>query len=156
MARYAAVGVSAGSVAAGSPESALAVMQPGSGMVKPGIYEIIIGCSTSAVDTQVTHVVQRISAAGSGGTTPTPEPLDPDNPKASVCTTRSGHTGEPTYTGAAWLQLALHLRSTFRWVARQPDGNLFIKATASHGAAHKRTTAGSGTPALTTTMHWDE
>lgn len=147
---YVVNGASAGADAA---ETAVGITQ-GATLRRPLLYEFGIGCAAAPTDAQFTIAFGHTTAAGSGGTTPTPGPVDGDNTIASAVTARIGHTGEPTYAGIPFA-VPIHHRNTYRWIAR--IGKEFgMKVAAAAGFGLKRTAASSGTPAMTGVLMWSE
>lgn len=150
MAKYGAKG---SSTASAVPRTALTIVQ-GATTVRAKLYDILMGCPATPADAQLTYTLQRFTAAGTPGTTPTPEPLDGGDAAAN-CTCGVAHTAEPTYAGASPLELPLHQRASHRWVARQ-GGEIVLIKTAANGYGMKKTAETSGTPQITVTMHWEE
>ena len=148
MAKYSASGVSE---AAANPDTSLTVT--GAATLRPKIYDILMGSSATPADAQVSHTVQRTTAAGTS-TAVTPEPLETGD-RAATCAAGQTHSAEPTYAGVAFIILPIHQRASFRWVARQ-GGELIISATAANGIGHKRTACTTGTPAVNSTIMWEE
>ena len=91
-----------------------------------------LGCSATPADNAILWFLQRITTTGTGGSTPTPQPLDPGDPAAAVVCNRA-HSTDPTYTAnAVLLRLALNQRATHR-VQFDPDAPAVIPATAANG-----------------------
>ena len=149
MAKYSASGVCTASVAV--PRSSLTVT--GGTNLRPKVYDILFGCSSTPADVQVTHTAQRTTAAGTN-TAVTPEPLETDD-RAATCAAGQTHTLEPTFAGVAWIILPIHARASFRWVART-GGELIISRTSGHGIGVKKTAETSGTATINTTIMWEE
>lgn len=100
--------------------------------VRPAIYDIIVSSRAAPNDYAVGYEFNRSTAAGTGGSAPTPQKLDPGSPAAET-TVLVGPTGEGTYTAnEVVLFIAKNMRVTYRWIAA-PRGELIIPATASNG-----------------------
>lgn len=146
--RYAAVGPSA---SGSGPNTAVAVVAAAT--VRPAIYEVMAGSSTTPADQTFQLVAQRFTAAGTG-TSVTPEPLDASE-AAALSTAAVTHSAEPTYTsGKSLLDVSINQRATFRWVAA-PGGELRAPATASNGIGVKNQ-ASSAALVIRVTVHWEE
>jgi hypothetical protein len=101
--------------------------------VRPCIYDLILGSSATPADNALLWQIQRFTAAGTAGSSPTPTPLDAADP-ASQTTAGIALSAEPTYTANLYLlRVALNARATHRWIC-DPDGPLRLPATASNGA----------------------
>jgi len=149
MGRFAASGVC---TAAAVPGTSVGLTQ-GTELIKPKIYDILMGCSGAPADAQITHQVSRSTVAGTGGTAVTPEELDAGTANLAV---QNGPTTEPTYTaGAVLLQIPIHARGTFRWVARQ-GGEFLIPQVVAAGIGHLKVAETSGTLAVDSCFHWEE
>jgi hypothetical protein len=96
------------------------------------IFEFIVGSQATPADNALEWLLQRFTANGTAGTTPTPVALDPGDPGATA-TTGAQYSAEPTYTATGKLvDFALNQRSTQRWVA-SPRGELILPANATNG-----------------------
>ncbi len=99
--------------------------------VRPEIYDVNFGTSSTPADNALIFIAQRYTAAGTN-TSVTPSPLDPADP-AALTTGAKTYTGEPTYTANLVLfHVALNQRATHRWIADQ-RGPLKCPSTASNG-----------------------
>lgn len=104
----------------------------GATTVRPRVFDIILGSQATPADQAAEYSIKRFTAAGTAGSSPTPNPLDPSD-VASVATAGITHSAEPTYTaGSTLLDINLNQRATFRWVA-SPGMELVGPATASNG-----------------------
>lgn len=125
--KYTVTGESAAVAASETPVNLI-----GGTTVKPGIFDIVIGCQGTAADGTAIVFVQRATTAASGGSAFTPLPLDPDSP-AAIATAHVAGTTEPTYTTSGELmEIALNQRATFRWVAA-PGAELWVPKTTANG-----------------------
>lgn len=129
-----------------------AVSVKGSATHRFGIHDIVLGCTTTPADQQMQWTVGHVTTAGTG-TAVTPHPLHGDE-IAAVATAARTFTAEPTYDGVTLLEIGLHQRSTFRWVAR-PGSEFICKAATAAGIAAKVAVT-SGTPTAYATILFDE
>jgi hypothetical protein len=131
-----------------------ALTAPGAGARRAKIYDLMFGSEATPADNAFLWQLQRCTTAGTAGTNPTPNPLDPAD-AAAVTVAGQAHSVDPTLTGGALpLTVALNQRATFRWVAA-PGGELVIPATANNGFAIRTPTAG-GLVAVSCTAHFEE
>src|ERR1700682_4073328 len=84
--------------------------------IRPAIYDVSVGSSSTPADNTFQFTLGRFTAVGTS-TAATPEPLDSsDLPAISIGGIT--HSAEPTYTaGKSLLDVSLNQRATFRWVA---------------------------------------
>lgn len=121
--------------------------------IRPGIYDILLGCEATPADAAIIWYLQRYTAAGTA-TAVTPQPLDPNDP-AALASAGENHTAEPTYTSDKILfRLGLNQRASHRWVA-DPEGHIRLPATANNGAGLAPTHA-SSTVLCSATIHFWE
>lgn len=99
--------------------------------VRPKIYDLIVGSSSTPADNVGQFKVQRNSTASTGGTAITPAPIDPGDPASLSAAMMAPSMTAPTL-GTVLLQWAQNQRATFRWVAA-PGKELVAPATASNG-----------------------
>lgn len=95
------------------------------------VYDLIVGAEATPADAASLWSVQRCTTAGTAGTNPTPNSLDPADTLASTIVAGQAHSADPTGT-TELLTIPLNQRSTFRWIAA-PGSELVIPATASNG-----------------------
>lgn len=91
------------SVAASGTETQLVVTAPSNRLVR--VHRVRVSQVTHNTSEQLSLAAKRASAAGSGGSAKTAEPLEA-NQGATATTVTSGPTSEPTYTGAELLDAA--------------------------------------------------
>ena len=106
--------------------------------VRPRVYEFSVGVKTdpNTTDQQLEGALQRFTAAGTAGSSPTPLPVDPGD-TASVTTAGITHSAEPTYTATGVLMgMTMNQRAVFRWVA-VPGMEFMAPATAANGIGLK-------------------
>lgn len=99
--------------------------------VRPRLYDLVIGNQNTPVDQSGLYAVTRFTAAGTAGSSPTPTVIDPGD-VAAVATNGISHSAEPTYAATDLLQIPLHQRATFRYVAAQ-GFELVSPASAANG-----------------------
>lgn len=117
----------------GDATNGVAVYEPATGMRRIKIYDVIFAYFGTPADASFLAKFQRSTTAPSGGTSKTPQPLDPAD-AAAVTLAMDGAVTNGTLTSNAFpLTIPGNQRSTVRWVARQPDGEIVIPATASNG-----------------------
>lgn len=129
------------------------LMLIGAAAVRPKWYDFILGSDATPADVATEFSIARTTAAGTGGTGLTEEPLDPLTVAASATGIGGTFSGEPTY-GNRLMNVALNQRATFRWVAA-PEGELVTTATAANGIAC-RSIASGGTPNVNMSVFWSE
>lgn len=105
--------------------------------VRPRVYEFTIGVKTdpNTTDQQLEWAIGRVTAAGTAGSSPTPNPVDPGD-VASVATAGITHSAEPTYAATYLMDMVMNQRAVFRWVA-VPGYELVAPATAANGIGIK-------------------
>ena len=148
MKKYSVVGVDAGGAA---PQTLINVI--GSTSVRPRVYEYVVGSAATPADQTATVVLGRTTAAGTAGSSPTPQPLD-NAEVAAVCTAAITHSAEPTYSSTFLYQVPVNQRASWRWVAA-PDSEIIGTASSSNGLGLKRHAA-TGTYTLTGTVFFSE
>lgn len=124
--------------------------------VRPKLYEFAVGLTTApnSTDQQLEFALQRFTAAGTAGSSPTPLPVDPGD-VAAVATAGITHSAEPTYTSTGILfDQAINQRGMFRWVA-QPGFEFMAPATAANGLGLKNV-AITATSVILGTLCWFE
>jgi hypothetical protein len=120
-----------GSNASGSANKTL-ITVIASTTVRPAIFDLLLGNSQTPADQAAKYALQRFTAAGTAGNSPTPEPLDTGD-VAAIATTGNAHSVEPTYTAGKILwQLSLNQRASFRHVCN-PGYEFKAPATAANG-----------------------
>lgn len=125
----------------------------GSTAVEPGVYFLTVGCEDTPADASIYWYLGRTTAAGTA-TAVTPQNLGPGT-TASTTTAGENHTAEPTYTAnAILLRLALNQRATHT-IVLDPDGALYVPATANNGLGLYPNHA-SSTVLVSATMHFQE
>lgn len=109
-----------------------------SATVRPRLFEFLVSILTApnGTDQQLNFALQRFTAAGTAGSSPTPVPSDPAD-VAAVATAGITHSAEPTYTAAsALMNQCMNQRAMFRWVAA-PGYEFMAPATAANGLGLK-------------------
>lgn len=103
----------------------------GVAVLRPQIYDIMIGSVATPADNAGEYFVQRITTTGTS-TAATPAALNSGDPVANTAGGQA-HSAEPTYTaGTVCLRISTNQRATFRWVAA-PESELVGPATAANG-----------------------
>ena len=129
----------AGSGAVGADKTLVTMVSAAT--IRPAIYDIVIGCAATPGDSATKFVVQRFTAAGTPGSSVTPEPIDPADPAALASSGSGVFSVEPTYTASKILQvISLNQRAAFRWIAA-PGFEFKALATAASGIGVKSSTA---------------
>jgi hypothetical protein len=123
--------VFAGGIAAQNSATVPQAQLVGAATIRPKIYDLLIGSSSTPADQAAQFVLKRSSTASTGGTAVTPSPIDPGDPAALAAAMVAPSMTAPTL-GVALLQFAMNQRATFRWVAA-PTKELVIPATAANG-----------------------
>jgi hypothetical protein len=142
-----------GSNASGSAtKTALTVIAAAT--VRPALFDLVLGNSTTPADQAANLAIKRFTAAGTAGSSPTPQSNDPGD-VAALATAGAAHSVEPTYTaGATLLQISMNQRATFRWVA-SPGYELKAPATAANGLGVQLVAATAAT-VYDATAYWYE
>lgn len=150
--RYSVVGNATNTASATLPMLVLT----GAATVRPAVSYITVGSDATPAENAGKYIVQRTTAAGTGVGTPTPQPLDPNDP-ASLCSAQTAYTATgPTLTAGAVLhQWAQNQRATYQWWAN-PGFELKIPATAANGLAILPTVVGGSAVNMVFTVGWDE
>ena len=114
-----------------------AVTVVGSTTVRPRLSEFSAGTVTNpnATDQQLEFAIGRFTAAGTAGSAPTPNPVDPAD-VAALSTGGITHSAEPTYASTYFQDLPQNQRALFRWVAN-PGQEYVGPAAASNGIGLK-------------------
>lgn len=127
--------------------------QPSTALKRLMAKFIAIGSDATA-DNAYTVKVQRVTAAGSGGTSWTPTALDPADGAASALF-RYAETTDPTITSSSdLLSLSGHQRANIQWYA-PPGGELVVPVTNSNGIALVCTVLVAAFNSQYT-VHWEE
>lgn len=135
-----------------TPLSIGSIEQPGSGMRRFSVEDLVFGCNGTPADASIRLQAQRSTTAATG-TAFTPVLLDPAD-VASVILPKSNNTVEGTKTANAFaLDISLNQRLTFRWVAR-PGRGIIVPATANNGLHFPTPTAPAVAASLT--LHYEE
>jgi len=119
---------------AAAPQTLLELL--GSATVRPRISEFDVGSNSTPADQSATIVLGRFTVVGTGGSAPTPTPLDAQE-VAAVSTANIARTAEPTYAATFLYTIALNQRASWRWVAA-PDYEFICTAGAATGLGLKR------------------
>lgn len=111
-----------------------AVTIVGATTVRIRVYELEVGLTTApnATDQQLEFGAGRFTAAGTAGSAPTPNPIDPAD-VASTATAGITHSAEPTYAATYLMDNAENQRAFFRWVWNGPGYEWVMPATAANG-----------------------
>lgn len=103
---------------------------------------------TVSSDIQTRVQAKRFTAAGTAGSSPTPAPVDPNDP-ASTFTAGSALSAEPTYTAGVILDdVGFNPRGQYVWFAQDKDAELILPATAANGVGFLVTTLGGSTTVI--------
>jgi len=103
-------------------------------LTSAAINDIEFGTCSTPADNYIEFDVSRQTAAGSGGTTATPNALDPTK-RAAGTVAYCNATGEGTVTAnSSVLYIPTNQRASYRWVA-VPGAELIIPATNLAGFA---------------------
>ncbi len=107
----------------------------GSASVRAKLYAFDLSSEATPADNSVKFGLQRCTTAGTPGSNPAPQAMDPADPSAqSTCGLATFSVG-PTLTANAFLWLAsLNLRATYHYQAA-PTKEFVIPATANNGLA---------------------
>lgn len=133
MARYSA---STSGVTNTASQSVLYGAMPASPARRAKIAEVLIGSGAAGADQAANYRIQRITdeAATPGGTAITPVAHEPTDPAANFSSFVADPSSEPTLDSSGIvLDLAIHQRATYRWVAQPDRGEIVIPATEDNG-----------------------
>ncbi len=122
--------------------------------IRPRIYDIMIGATSTPADIASDIHVARFTAVGTAGSSVTPIALDPLS-VAATATAGQAHSAEPTYAGVSLLSFGLYQRNTVRWVCSVEGGEIIATAAANNGIG-VYTKASGATPTHSMTIHWRE
>lgn len=123
--------------------------------IRPEVQEVVVSCAATPADQTAKFLLQRFTAAGTAGSSPTPEPHDPDDPAALAAAGSGVFTVEPTYTsGKIMLTFAVHQRATFRFGVA-PGRGFKAPSTAANGLGVYSASA-TGTATHEATLMWEE
>lgn len=115
------------------------------------LYDVMFGTLGTPADQSYEFDISRQTAASSGGTTVTPNPLDPADAAAFTVGT-ANPTGEGTITATSSLfYLGINQRASYRWVAA-PGSEIVWPATNLAGLAIRTRSVSGGT--ATATAHF--
>jgi hypothetical protein len=103
----------------------------GSTSVIVRLVEFDIGQNDHSGSNEIVCGLQRFTASGTG-TSATPAPLNAALALAAAATAKVNHTVEPTYAGSKIIEIPLHQKSLFRWVAA-PGGEPLSQLAADAG-----------------------
>ena len=122
--RYASTGIQ---TALGTADDFMLAVTGGTGVVV-SIYHVLLATEGTPIDEMVTYSVFKVTDKGTG-TGVTPEPLDAIRALAAEAAGTEEHTVDPTTTGIALIEVPVHTRATFQWMA--PPGGEMISALAA-------------------------
>lgn len=115
-----------------SATDGVSLLQPGSGMRRALINDLVFGYSGAVTDVGFAATLQRSTTAGTGGTAGVPQARDPGDP-AALLVNRHGAATDGTKTADAHVfDMAGNMRSTIRWVAKE-GSEIVIPGTAANG-----------------------
>lgn len=97
-----------------------------------------------STDAQVNARLQRSTAVGTAGSTPTIQATDSADP-AAIATAGADHSAEPTYAAGQVMNWFFNPRSVIQWAAYDPRGEIIIPATANNGLGLQTVSAGGAT-----------
>lgn len=120
--------------------------------VRPRIAEYHVGITTApfGTDQQLEYGVGRTTTAGTAGSNPTPNPVDPGD-VASTATAGITHSAEPTFASTYLIDQPQNQRAKDRWIA-QPGYEFVIPATANNCFALKNISIANAAVVLGTVM----
>ncbi len=126
--------------------------------IRATLYDFTFGTEGTPADTSYQFLIQRTTAAGTGGAAVTPTAEDPGDPAATASSV-SGSTAitvEPTYTANVipWGPMGINQRATYRWVAA-PGGEIVCPSTAAAGVG-ARALSTSGVAVADSLFHYWE
>lgn len=131
-----------GLTAAGqSNKSAVTVI--GTATQRPSVLQMTLSNPTNpnATDFYIQWAIANFTAAGTAGSSPTPQPMDDGD--TAACTAGIAHSAEPTY-GTDKLVIALNQRSTFTHAVDESRAFRSAAGTAKgHGVYMKASGLGS-------------
>lgn len=110
----------------------VAIYQPAAALKRVRIGDIIFGVTGTPADAAYSLAAQRSTAAPTGGTSVTPQALDPADLAASALSMDGAVSASTLTANAFLLNIGLNQRSTFRWVAREGK-ELVIPGTNNNG-----------------------
>lgn len=123
--------------------------------IRATLYDFSVGTEGTAADQSYQYLIQRTTAAGTGGAAVTPTAEDPGDPAATATSVSGGTaiTVEPTYTAGVipWGPMGINQRATYRWVAA-PGGEIVCPSTAAAGIG-ARVLSPSGTAQADALFH---
>lgn len=140
-----------GSRTAGAAKTILGVT--GSASVRVKVNYIQIGSSSAPAD-NANNLDFKVATAAGTVTAVTPNPLDQADIAASA-TAGENHSAEPTYSGAALLEIGMHQRAIYQWYANE-GGEFISLAAAGDGFGLQIVSLSAGTPTIHSTFHFQE
>jgi len=142
----------AGFATVGPDKTALTVLP--TVVIRPKIFEIIIGSTATPGAQAALWVFQTCSDVGASGTSFTPIKIDPADP-ASLVSMLVNHSTEPAYVANSLLwRMALNQQATFDWKANA-GCELTLAASATAGGGIK-TAISTGTAQHHASVYWNE
>ena len=142
-----------GNKTAAATKSVLDISMPNVVGPSPELFYVCVSSKTAPADVALDMRVARFTAGGTA-TLVTPEPLKGSN-RAAISIGGSNHSGEPTYAGVNYLNVAFNQRSVYQWYAF-PDGELSAPIGADDGIGLQIVAVNGGTPELNATFHFKE
>lgn len=127
----------------------------GSASIAVSMYEFIIGFSSSPADVATIFKWMRSTDAGTGGTTISPEPLNPISVAATATAKQGTYGTAPATSGNKELmKLSINQRATHRWLCR--EGCEFKSTASSANGLMLRSESSGGTPTVDGSFYWME
>jgi hypothetical protein len=123
--------------------------------IRPKIYDVLMSSGSTPADNVGTFKFQRCTTAGTAGSNPTPNALDPGDPSPAAVIGLAIFSVGPTLTANAFVHsFSMNQRATVRWVA-SPGGEWVMPATANYGLALMNTARNSDFT-VDFTIAWEE
>lgn len=139
-----------GVVTAGANKTAVTLISAAT--IRPKIYELLIGCAATPAAQAALWALQRLTAEGTG-TAFTPVAEDNADP-ASLASSATNHSVEPTYTANAYLFIQA-LNQQASWSERFTPGAEPTLPASTNGAG-LRTISSTGTAVHNCSLMWSE
>lgn len=122
------------------------------------LFRLQLGAENTPVDSMIDFQLWRCTTAGTAGSNPTKDPMDPADTLAATAVVIQALTVEPT-PGNIADDIPLYQKATYLWETYVGSGSELVSPVAVTSGWYVKTPtilAAGTTPLITASMRWDE